>query len=149
MKNLTLFLLSIFLLTVSSFAKDKLIIVYLYEEGSPYYKKIHNKVLKNKYLARRIQKSFIFKEVSLNSKEIEKITAKYKLEKSEGVYFIDPSAKKILYKVTDLSEPCKCANLITYFSRNFSKRNITPDEYLKRAEKIGAYKVKTEDNYLF
>ncbi|WP_457640501.1 hypothetical protein [Persephonella sp.] len=149
MKNLTLFLLFTFLLTVPSFAKDKLLIVYLYEEGSPYYEKIHNKIMKDKYLAKRIQKNFLFKEVSLSSKEIENVVARYGLEKSEGVYFIDSSTGKILYKVTDLSEPCKCANLINYFSRNLHKKNIDPDEYLVKAEKIGAYKVKVEDNYLF
>ncbi|MDQ7056084.1 MAG: hypothetical protein Q9M89_06300 [Persephonella sp.] len=82
--------------------------------------------------------------------EASKIFAKrYKIEEKEGVYFIDPSSNTILYRFTDLNKPCKCANLINYFSRKLYRKGIHPDRYLEMAEKIGAYRVKTREDYLF
>ena len=149
MKKLTLILTAALLLIIPSFAKDKLLVVFIYSDGSPAYQKIHNKILKDKYISKRIKKSFDFREISLKDPQVDNFVNRYGIEKKEGVYFINPESGSLLYAVTDLSQPCRCANLINYFSRNLHKKGIDPDEYLIKAEKIGAYKVKVEDNYLF
>ncbi|WP_457621414.1 hypothetical protein [Persephonella sp.] len=149
MKKLTFILTVALIFSLPSFAKDKLLVVFLFNDGSPSYQKIHNKILKDKYLSKRIKKSFDFKEVSLSDPQAEVFIKRYGIDRKEGVYFINPASGTLLYAVTDLNQPCKCANLINYFSRNLHKKGIDPDEYLIKAEKIGAYKVKVEDNYLF
>ncbi len=130
-------------------AQSKLLVLYFYQENSPYHEKINKKILKNKYLARKINKNFIFKQIKINTKIAESFANKYKLKKKEAVYFIDITHNKILYSVKDLSKPCKCANLINYFSRKLYKKGITPNLYLSRAEKLKAYQVKTENEYLW
>ena len=132
-----------------SFAQEKLLVLYFYHEGSPYHEKINKKILKNKYLAKKIHKNFIFKQIKISSKNAEKFATHYNLEKKEAVYFIAPKSKKVLYSVFDLSKPCKCANLINYFSRQLYKKGISPNLYLSRAEKLRAYQVKTENSYLW
>jgi len=149
MKKLTLALTLALLFSLPSLAKDKLLVIFLYNEGSPSYQKIHEKILKDRYLSKRIKKSFEFKEFSLKDLQADNFVERFGIEKKEGVYFINQETGTVLYSVTDLSQPCKCANLINYFSRNLHKKGIDPDEYLIKAEKIGAYKVKIEDSYPF
>ncbi|NPA16574.1 MAG: hypothetical protein GXO05_02400, partial [Aquificae bacterium] len=119
--------------------------VYLHGKDSPYYQKINDKILKNKYLAKRIHKSFEFYKFQLGTEEARNFISRYSLEEREGVYFIDPSSGTILYSLTDLSQPCRCANLINYFSRKLHKKGIDPEKYVEMAEEIGAYRQKSED----
>ncbi|WP_457623620.1 hypothetical protein [Persephonella sp.] len=149
MKKLPFVLLFFILTYIPIKAEEKLLVLYVYSENSPAYQKIHDKILKDKYLSKRIKKSFNFIEVSLKDPEVNKILKRYNLEKKESVHFINPATGTVLYSVTDLSQPCKCANLINYFSRNLHKKGIDPEEYLIKAEKIGAYQVKTENSHLF
>lgn len=132
-----------------SYAQEKLLVLYFYDEASPYHEKINEKILKNKYLAKKINKSFIFKQVKISSKTAKKLAEHYKLDKKEAVYFVNPENGKVLYSVYDLSKPCKCANLINYFSRKLYKKGISPNLYLSRAEKLKAYQVKTENTYIW
>jgi len=143
MKKTVVFLF-IGLFFVSAFAGEKLLVVYIYTEDSPHYRKINEKVLKNKYLAKRINKNFEFYKFQLGTEKAEAFIQRYHLEKKEGVYFIDPSSGSLLYRLTELNQPCRCANLINYFSRKLYKKDIKPEQYLEMAEKIGAYRKKIE-----
>jgi hypothetical protein len=148
MKKL-LTVLGLFLGLVSfSFAQEKLLVVYLYEKNSSYFEKINKKILKNKYLSKKINKNFYFKEVLIGTKDAQILSNSFNIPQKEGVYFIDAKNKKVLYSVNDLSKPCKCANLVDYFSRRLDKKGISPNEYLVMAEKLKAYQVKYEENYL-
>ncbi len=149
MKKQFLALLSFVFIFSTAFSQEKLTVVYLYHKDSPYYEKINSKILKNKHLAKRIKKNFYFSKIMIGTEASKTFVDKYNLKEKEGVYFIDPSSKTVLYKLTDLDKPCKCANLINYFSRKLYKKGIQPDRYLEMAEKIGAYQVKTREDYLF
>ena len=149
MKKLYLLILIGIFLSAPSMAQEKLLVIYLHHKNSPYLEKINNKILKNKYLAKRIKKSFDFRKIQLDTPEGKNFAKRFNISQKEGVYFIDPSSGKILYSLTDLSQPCRCANLINYFSRNLHKKGINPDRYLYMAEKIGAYTKKVEKDYIF
>ncbi|WP_029520641.1 hypothetical protein [Persephonella sp. IF05-L8] len=149
MKKILFTILILIFGAVPSFAEEKLLIIYLYNKNSPYLKEIENKIIKNKYLAKRIQKNFNFKKIQIGTQQAEDFVKKFKIKEKEGVYFIDFSAGEVLYSLTDLSKPCRCANLINYFSRKLHKKNIDPDRYLYLAEKWGAYTRKVEKEYLF
>ncbi|WP_456382002.1 hypothetical protein [Persephonella sp.] len=145
MKKFIVLIAGLFLFTLPSTAQEKLLVVYLHGKDSPYYQKINDKILKNKYLAKRIHKSFEFYKFQLGTEGARNFISRYSLEEREGVYFIDPSSGTILYSLTDLSQPCRCANLINYFSRKLHKKGIDPEKYVEMAEKIGAYRQKSED----
>ena len=149
MKRIFLPILAVIFLSIPSIAQDKLLVVFLYHKNSPHLKEINDKIMKNKYLAKRIKKSFDFRKIQIETPEARNFVKNFKISEKEGVYFIDPSSGKILYSLTDLSKPCKCANLINYFSRKLYKKGIDPDKYLYMAEKIGAYTKKVEKNYLY
>jgi len=149
MRRLILGFLAVFLISIPALSQEKLMVVYLYEKGSKHYQKINDKILKNKYLAKRINKHFNFYRIEIGTKLSEKFINRYGLEKTEGVFFIDPSSGKVLYRLTDLTKPCRCANLINYFSRKLYKKGIDPDRYVEMAEKIRAYQKKVEKDYLF
>ncbi|MBK3332700.1 hypothetical protein GWK41_06430 [Persephonella atlantica] len=149
MKRHFLALLSFVFVFSTAFSQEKLTVVYLYHKDSPHYEKINNKILKNKHLAKRIKKNFEFYKVMIGTHASKEFANRYNIEEKEGVYFIDPSSNTLLYRLTDLNKPCKCANLINYFSRKLYKKGISPDRYLEMAERIGAYQVKTKEDYLF
>ncbi|SNZ11464.1 hypothetical protein SAMN06265182_2070 [Persephonella hydrogeniphila] len=149
MKKVILGLFTVIFLSIPTLAQEKLMVVYLYEKGSKHYQIVNDKILKDKYLAKRINKSFNFYRIELGTEPSQRFINRYGLENTEGVFFIDPSTGKVLYKLTDFSKPCRCANLINYFSRNLHKKGIDPDRYLEMAEKLGAYQRKVEKDYLF
>ena len=66
MKKVMLFALLGIFLSVPALAQDKLLVIYLYHKNSPYLEKINNKIMKNKYLAKRIKKSFDFRKIQLD-----------------------------------------------------------------------------------
>jgi len=149
MKKLFLPILAVIFFSVPSLAQEKLLVVYLYNKNSPYLKEINDKIMKNKYLAKRIKKSFDFRKIQIKTQTAKNFVKRFGILEKEGVYFIDPSSGKILYSLTDLSKPCKCANLINYFSRKLHEKGIDPDRYLYMAEKLGAYTRKVEKDHLF
>ncbi len=149
MKRILLLILTGIFLSVPSIAQEKLLVVYLYHKNSPHLKKINDKIMKNRYLAKRIKKSFDFQKIQIGTQDSKNFVKRLGISEKEGVYFIEPSSGKILYSLTDLSKPCRCANLINYFSRKLYKKGIDPDRYLYMAEKIGAYTKKVEKDYLF
>ncbi|WP_457638972.1 hypothetical protein [Persephonella sp.] len=149
MKKLVFTVLGIFVLLLPASAGEKLLVVYLYQENSPYYQKINDKILKNKYLAKRIHRSFEFIKIKAGTQPARDFADRYRVIEKEGIYFIDPQTGFLLYSLTDLSQPCRCANLINYFSRKLYKKGIDPDQYLEMAEKIGAYRTKPVNRELF
>ncbi len=149
MKKYFLTLFSFLFVFSVALSQEKLTVVYLYHKDSPYYEKINSKILKDKYLSKRIKKNFKFYKVMIGTQASKTFVDRYNLTEKEGVYFIDLSSNTILYRFTELDKPCRCANLINYFSRKLYKKGINPDKYLEMAERIGAYRVKIREDYLF
>jgi len=147
MKKFIIVIAGLMLFTLPSLAQEKLLVIYLYGKNSPYYHKINDKILKNEYLSKKIHKSFEFYKIQLGSEKARSFVKRYFLKPKEGVYFINPSSGSVLYSLTDLSQPCRCANLINYFSRKLYKKGINPDRYLEMAEEIGAYKQKSQEGF--